>query len=119
MENTKRKREWTPPPNSNVLRGAVDQLRLTWALFLDPDMPLLTKIIPLTALIYVVSPIDLVPFLFFRLGFLDDIGVTILSVALFNQLAPSDVALSHIHRLKLGLRRGQRQPPSGGNNADV
>lgn len=108
MINTKRKREWTPSRNPNVLRMVADQLRLTWALFGDPDMPLLTKLIPIAAVIYVVSPIDLVPFFFFRLGFLDDLGVIVLSVALFNQLAPSEVALAHIHRMGLGIRRDKR-----------
>jgi uncharacterized membrane protein YkvA (DUF1232 family) len=116
----KRKREWAPVRTFNIFRQTLDQTRLAWALFTDSDMPLLYKLIPILTVAYILSPIDLVPEWLLGLlgvGLLDDVGVFILGISAFNQLAPGEVALDHIHRLRLGtLKERQPQPD---DEADV
>ena len=56
-----------------------------WRLFWDPRVPTALKVLlPVAALVYWVSPIDLIPGLPF-----DDIAVMILALRLFVQMAPA------------------------------
>ena len=58
----------------------------TWRMFWDPRVPTFLKVLfPIGALIYWISPIDLLPGLPF-----DDIALLILAVRLFVQMVPSD-----------------------------
>lgn len=67
---------------TNLLRDAVATWRLLW----DPSVPGLLKLaLPFMALIYWISPIDLIP-----LMPLDDIAVLMLAARLFVALAPRD-----------------------------
>jgi uncharacterized membrane protein YkvA (DUF1232 family) len=67
---------------TNLLRDAVATWRLLW----DPSVPGLLKLaLPFLALVYWVSPIDLIP-----LMPLDDIAVLMLAARLFVALAPRD-----------------------------
>ena len=62
---------------------------------LDRRVPLASKIIPVLALAYVISPIDLVPdFLLIR-GQLDDIFVSAILLGMFLMLAPWSVVMEH------------------------
>ena len=75
-----------------LLRPAV---RLIWRLMLDRRVPLASKIIPILAAAYVISPIDLIPdFLPIR-GQLDDIFVSVILLGMFLMLAPWDVIVEH------------------------
>ncbi|MCH8222105.1 MAG: DUF1232 domain-containing protein [Chloroflexi bacterium] len=68
---------------------------LIWRLMLDRRVPLAAKIIPILALAYIISPIDLVPdFLPIR-GQLDDIFVTVILLGMFLMLAPWSVIMEH------------------------
>jgi uncharacterized membrane protein YkvA (DUF1232 family) len=79
-----------------MLGTIVGQVRLSWRLLSDPRVPLALKmIIPALMVIYVVSPIDLLPDFLIGLGQLDDIGVVLAALALFVRLAPSDVVNEH------------------------
>ena len=100
----KLKREWITPERRQLSwwRQALEQLRLTWSLLRDGRMPLLYKLIPLVTLAYVLSPLDLIPAMFVGLGMLDDIGVFMLGISLFNSLAPGALALEHLFRLRGG-----------------
>jgi uncharacterized membrane protein YkvA (DUF1232 family) len=79
--------------------GAVTQfvrtVRLVWRLLLDSRVPVLPKLIVLAAVIYVISPIDLIPDVILGLGQLDDIGVMLFAVKLFLELCPSAVVEEH------------------------
>lgn len=72
------------------------RIQLGWYLFLDKRVPGLTKLIPLAALAYVISPIDLVPGTIIPgLGQLDDIAVFLMGLQLFVELSPYDVVDEH------------------------
>lgn len=63
----------------------VQDFASAWRLFWDPRVPTALKVLlPVAALVYWISPIDLLPGLPF-----DDIAVLILALRLFVQMAPS------------------------------
>lgn len=67
---------------TNLLRDAVATWRLLW----DPSVPGLLKLaLPFMALIYLISPLDLIP-----LMPLDDIAIVMLAARLFVALSPRD-----------------------------
>lgn len=79
------------PPQRGIgfFRQLIEQVRLSWALLLDNRVPLVVKLIPLGAIAYIVSPIDLVPDIFLGLGQLDDLGILMAALTTFNSLAPA------------------------------
>lgn len=108
----KLKREWITPERRNLgwWRQVLEQLRLAWNLLRDGRMPLLYKLIPIITLAYVISPIDIIPDMFVGLGMLDDLGIFMLGISLFNSLAPGEIALEHLYRLRGG--KGDYVPPT-------
>lgn len=68
------------------LSGIARDLAVSWKLLLDPAVPgLLKLVLPVGALIYWLSPLDIIP------GMpLDDIAILLLAARLFVSLAPSD-----------------------------
>ena len=69
-----------------IVRDMVTAMRL----LADSRVPLLLKLgLPGAALLYLLSPIDLLPDLALGFGQLDDVAVVILLLRLFVQAAPS------------------------------
>jgi uncharacterized membrane protein YkvA (DUF1232 family) len=89
-----RKPELTPP-SVGALTQFVRTLRLVWRLLNDSRVPALPKLIIPAALVYLLSPVDLIPDLILGLGQLDDLGVLALAVAMFIELCPRDVVEEH------------------------
>jgi uncharacterized membrane protein YkvA (DUF1232 family) len=67
------------------------RLRLAWYLLVDERVPMLTKTVPALVMIYVLSPLDLIPDVFLGLGQLDDLAVFMLGLQLFISLCPSEI----------------------------
>lgn len=86
-----------------VLRALYERSILTWRLFWDNRVSLLPKLIPLIAVIYTVSPVDLAPMLFLGplapLGTLDDVGIILIALGLFVQACPPDIVQEHRREL--------------------
>lgn len=86
-----------------TLRALYEKGILTWRLFWDNRVGIGAKLIPLAGLIYLVSPIDLLPAWLIGplapLGALDDIGIILLALNWFVQLAPPDVVKEHLREL--------------------
>lgn len=102
----------TSPPlaGANLLLepGALDRLRLAWRLFRDPRVASKLKTaVPLLTLLYVLSPIDLLPDVLLGLGQIDDVGVIGLAVLFLTRvvprLAPPTVLEEHL--TAMGQRR--------------
>ena len=70
--------------------------RLMFRLMLDRRVPLSTKLIPVVALIYLVSPFDIVHDMIPVLGRIDDLLAIVLGVLVFLVAAPHDVVVEHI-----------------------
>ena len=83
------------PPNlnqrTNTLAGLVHGAQLVWRLLLDPRVPGWIKLVPLFTLIYLISPIDLIPDFLVGPGQLDDLGILLLGLWVFLRLVPRDV----------------------------
>jgi uncharacterized membrane protein YkvA (DUF1232 family) len=97
------------PGVANVLLapGMWDNIRLSWRLARDSRVaPLLKMFVPIAVLVYVVSPIDLIPDFLLGLGKMDDLGILgvalLLAVRLLPRLAPAEILDEHLSAL--GLR---------------
>jgi uncharacterized membrane protein YkvA (DUF1232 family) len=98
----------TQEPTSQPSRGLgffrqfFNQVRLTWALLRDERVPIALKVIPVAALIYTLSPLDIIPDVIPLLGQLDDLGILMTAMTMFNSMAPADVVEEHLYRLRTG-----------------
>jgi uncharacterized membrane protein YkvA (DUF1232 family) len=81
------------------LAQLVRTLRLVWRLFKDPRVPFLTKLIIPFTIVYVVSPIDLIPDPILGLGQLDDIGAIVVGLTMFIEFCPHDLVEEHRHAI--------------------
>jgi uncharacterized membrane protein YkvA (DUF1232 family) len=90
----------------------IRQFRLAWRLFKDRRVPWVLKLIPPAALIYVLSPIDILPDLGLGLGQLDDIAIVLLSLKLFIELAPPEVVREHLRALGAKIAEWTSEEPT-------
>jgi uncharacterized membrane protein YkvA (DUF1232 family) len=94
---------------AGFLGGLVRQARLIWLLLKDRRVPAWVKLIPAAAVIYFLSPIDLVPdMLLPGLGELDDLAILLISLKTFVNLAPPGVVREHLATLA-GKPAGQKE----------
>jgi uncharacterized membrane protein YkvA (DUF1232 family) len=80
--------------------GLLEDLRLAWRLFQDQRVPWVTKLVPVAAVLYVLSPIDFVPDFLLGLGQLDDLAILLLALKGFISLSPQSVVDQHLHDIK-------------------
>ena len=83
------------PDHVGALTQFVRTLRLVWRLLNDSRVPLLPKLVIPATLIYVFSPVDLIPDVILGLGQLDDLGVFALGITMFIGLCPDDIVEEH------------------------
>ena len=83
------------PRTLGMLPGILREVRLAWRLWRDRRVPAWTKGIPLLSLLYIVWPLDFLSDPLLGLGQLDDLGVMLLGLALFINLAPRDLVEQH------------------------
>lgn len=84
-------------------------LRLTYRLFLDTRVPFFTKIVPLLSVLYILSPLDVIPDFLLVVGQLDDFMILTMGFQLFERLAPPDVVEEHRYQLLLEQEQQQHQ----------
>ena len=85
--------------------GGLQRIQLAWRLARDPRVaPIAKMLLPLLVLLYVVSPLDLVPDFLLGLGQVDDLSVVALALALtvriLPRLAPSAVVAEHVAAIR-------------------
>jgi uncharacterized membrane protein YkvA (DUF1232 family) len=78
-----------------LLRRLLSSARLVVRLVREPRVPVLVKIVPLAALAYVLSPIDLSPDFLPFLGQIDDLVFLIAASEVFLKLCPVGAATFH------------------------
>ena len=112
------RRTSSPFAGANFLleRSLRDRIRLAWRLYRDPRVASkLMTAVPLLTMIYVLSPVDLLPDLLLGLGQVDDIGMIGLALLFVTRvvpmLAPSDVLEEHL--AAMGLRDDTRDAGQG------
>lgn len=85
---------------AGFLGGLIKQGRLAWRLLRDSRVPDWVKMIPFAGLIYLLSPIDLLPdFALPGLGEIDDIVVLMLALKMFVDLSPASIVAEHLEDL--------------------
>ncbi len=101
---------------AGLFGGLIKQARLAWRLLKDQRVPGWVKLIPTAALIYFLSPIDLIPdFALPGLGEVDDIMMLLIALKMFLDLSPPNIVREHLEDL-FGGRRGARS--AGDPSAD-
>jgi uncharacterized membrane protein YkvA (DUF1232 family) len=90
-----------------LLKRLLASARLGVRLLRDPRVRWPTKLVPLFALVYLISPIDLAPDLLPVAGQLDDLAVAIAALELFIKLSPLGPVAHH----QSAIGRGQRYSP--------
>jgi uncharacterized membrane protein YkvA (DUF1232 family) len=104
--------------------GAWDRLELAWRLYRDPRVaPHLRWLAPLVLIVYVLSPIDLIPDLVLGLGQLDDLGLLGLAIYVLSRVLPGkasdDVLREHLAAMGYRDQRATASTVSGEPIVDV
>jgi uncharacterized membrane protein YkvA (DUF1232 family) len=94
-----------------TLTQFVRTLQLVWRLLNDARVSLFPKLIVPAAILYVLSPIDLLPDVILGLGQLDDLGIVALAIALFIEFCPRAIVAEHRRALD-----AQNAPPPSDEN---
>lgn len=89
-----------------LFQSIMSQGRLVWRLLNDERISSWLKVVPLVGLVYLLSPIDLIPDLMLPgLGQLDDLAVILLTLKLFVELCPPGIVRDHLEAVT-GVGRG-------------
>jgi uncharacterized membrane protein YkvA (DUF1232 family) len=103
-------------PQSGFFQNIVMQMKLILRLMGDKKVNFFLKILPVAALIYVISPVDLAPGLALPvIGALDDAAVLWLGTTLFVSLCPDEVVQMHkdaLEKVIHGVWRDGGEKPS-------
>ena len=106
--------KFTPSSELNetagFLGGLLKQGRLAWRLLRDGRVPGWVKMVPFAALLYFLSPIDLIPDMALPgLGEIDDLVILLLALKMFVDLSPTPIVREHLEDL-FGMQRNAPQP---------
>lgn len=85
-----------------MIRAIIDQVWLTWKLLFDKRVPYWMKAVAVLPLVYVLSPIDIIPDFILGLGQLDDLGIVLAGMRLFESLVPEGIVQEHRAAIKAG-----------------
>ena len=88
--------------------------RLGWRLFRDRRVPNYLKSMVILALLYAVSPLDIIPDLFVPgIGYIDDVTLLLLMAYSFIRWSPADVVAEHVRAMGGRFQRTFQQWWSG------
>lgn len=91
-------------PQGGMLRDFVLRIKLIGKLMADNRVSFFLKLLPVAALAYLVSPVDLAPGVVFPvIGVLDDAAVLWIGSTLFVELCPPTVVKEHMGELQNNL----------------
>ena len=85
--------------NTAFFRGIADHFQLVWALWEDPRINPLLKLLPLGSLLYFLSPLDIV------IPIIDDLGLLWLLTYLFIKLSPEEIVEEHRQKITNTIHR--------------
>jgi len=78
--------------------------RLYWRLFRERRVPILPKALLVLTLVYVVSPLDVIPDFIPVIGEMDDVVVVLSGLWLFIRLCPPEVVSEVVHEIAAGAK---------------
>ena len=88
----------------DFLRHLPQFIRLYWRLFRDPRVSIWPKSLLVLGVLYVVSPIDLIPDVLPVIGEVDDVVIFIAVCRLFMYLCPPAIVREHVGRISAESR---------------
>ena len=89
-------------PQGGLMKSFVKQLKLIGRLMADSRISPFVKVLPIAALAYLISPVDLAPGVVFPVvGALDDAAIMWIGSTLFVQLCPDNVVKEHMDDLDM------------------
>jgi uncharacterized membrane protein YkvA (DUF1232 family) len=114
------KRDILSNQNSGFFQDMILRVKLIIRLMGDRRVNFFLKLLPVGALIYLVSPIDLIPGAILPvIGALDDAAVLWLGATLFVSLCPDDVVQEHMNALHKVVPGTWRDAPDQETTGDV
>ena len=87
-------------PKVGLGRSLWQQARLAMRLMGDKDVPVWLKAMPVAAVAYVLFPLDFVPDVIPALGQMDDLGIFIVGMKMFVDLAPVTAVNKHLNAIR-------------------
>lgn len=106
---------------AGLIGGLFRQARLGWRLLRDSRVPGWIKLIPFAGLVYLLSPIDLIPdWALPGLGEVDDLVILVLALKAFVDLSPPGIVREHLEDLFGGRKRTRpTDDPDSGPTIDA
>jgi len=105
-------------PSGGMIKDVVMRLKLILRLMGDRRVNFFLKLVPVAALAYLISPVDLAPGLALPvIGALDDAAIVGLGAYLFVELCPPGVVKEHLKSLTSNL--DQEIPPDEIVDAEI
>ena len=89
-----------------------DKLRLGGALFTDPRVPMWSRFIAIGLVLYLASPIDLIPDFIPGLGLLDDLLIVMIGAGLLLRSVPRYVIEEHLAEYEPRSSSKRLPPPA-------
>ena len=107
-------------PDRGLIQNLILRVKLILRLMGDKRVNIFLKLLPVGALIYVVSPIDLIPGAVIPvIGALDDAAVLWLGATLFINLCPEEVVQEHMDALQKVVQGSWRDIPEQDETGEV
>lgn len=104
--------EITWPQPGGFLQDIILQFKLILRLMGDRRVSFLLKLLPVAALVYLVSPVDFFPGLVLPfIGALDDAAIIWIGVSMFTALCPEEVVQEHMNALQKVIPGAWRDAP--------
>lgn len=82
-----------------LIRHLPNFVRLYWRLFRDRRVSIWPKALLLVSLLYLVSPVDIIPDLIPFVGEIDDLVLLIVVCRLFMYMCPREVVQEHVREI--------------------
>jgi uncharacterized membrane protein YkvA (DUF1232 family) len=87
-------------PKTGLGRSLWQQARLVMRLMSDSDVPIWLKAMPVAAMAYVLMPFDFAPDVIPVLGQMDDLGIFVVGMKMFVDLAPITAVNKHLSAIR-------------------
>ena len=94
------------------------QIRLVYYLLRDPEVPFYLKLLPFTAVVYLLFPFDLLTDFAPVNGQLDDITILLVGTKIFIELAPPHVVARHMEAIRVQDGYGVVNTPAADDLAE-
>lgn len=120
MPEGSKKRSIIPLQNSGLIQDVVRHIKLIWLLIKDKRVNFFLKILPIASLVYLVSPIDMLPGMVVPvIGALDDAAIIWIGTSLFISLCPEEVVQEHTLSLEKTIAGTWKNSPGEDEFVDV